>query len=231
MKIQILELIEGAKKAQGLTVVIDVFRAYSLEGYMLQGGADRIYPIGDMEDAFAMKREHPDYILIGERGGARVEGCEFGNSPSQVKEVDFTGRRIIHSTSAGTQGMVNAVHADEILAAALTNARATAEYIRRKDPEIVSIVAMGNAGIRTAKEDVLCAEYIRSILEGTKIDMETRTKALQYDGGDHFFDPLRQNIYPTEDFWLCIRRDIFDFAICAKKDEEGKLITVKYPMA
>ena len=31
MKIEILECIEGAKKAEGLTVIIDVFRAFSLE--------------------------------------------------------------------------------------------------------------------------------------------------------------------------------------------------------
>ena len=34
MEIRILELIEGAKKAEGLTVIIDVFRAFSLECYL-----------------------------------------------------------------------------------------------------------------------------------------------------------------------------------------------------
>ena len=31
MEIQILELIEGARAARGLTVIIDVFRAFTLE--------------------------------------------------------------------------------------------------------------------------------------------------------------------------------------------------------
>ena len=39
MDIRILELIEGAKRAQGLTVVIDVFRAFSLECYLFARGA------------------------------------------------------------------------------------------------------------------------------------------------------------------------------------------------
>ena len=55
MNIRILELIEGAKKAQGLTVIIDVFRAFSLECYLFEKGARKIYPIGKIEDAFAMK--------------------------------------------------------------------------------------------------------------------------------------------------------------------------------
>ena len=36
MKIQILQMIEGARKARGLTVVIDVFRAFSLECYLME---------------------------------------------------------------------------------------------------------------------------------------------------------------------------------------------------
>lgn len=43
MEIRILELIEGAKKAEGLTVIIDVFRAFSLECYLYaRGGVCRI---------------------------------------------------------------------------------------------------------------------------------------------------------------------------------------------
>ena len=48
MNIQILQLIEGARAARGLTVVIDVFRAFSLEAYLLAAGADRVIPIGEI---------------------------------------------------------------------------------------------------------------------------------------------------------------------------------------
>ena len=34
MKVKRLQLIEGAKQAEGLTVIIDVFRAFSLECYL-----------------------------------------------------------------------------------------------------------------------------------------------------------------------------------------------------
>ena len=57
MEIQILELIEGARAARGLTVIIDVFRAFTLECYLFAGGARAIYPTGSLEDAFAMKAE------------------------------------------------------------------------------------------------------------------------------------------------------------------------------
>ncbi len=67
MEIEILHLLEGAKKARGLTVVIDVFRAFSTACYAFQGGASKIYPVGNIEIAFQMKKNNPDFILVGER--------------------------------------------------------------------------------------------------------------------------------------------------------------------
>ena len=40
------------------------------------------------------------------------------------------------------------------------NAKAVAEYIMHRNPQTVSLVCMGNGGIRPAKEDELCAESI-----------------------------------------------------------------------
>ena len=55
MNIQILQLVEGAKNARGLTVVIDVFRAFSVEAYLFAQGVDKILPIGDAELAYRLK--------------------------------------------------------------------------------------------------------------------------------------------------------------------------------
>ena len=84
MDIKILQLIEGAREARGTTVVIDVFRAFSLEAYMLSAGVEAVYPIGEVERAYKMKEAHPDYILAGERGGAILPGFDTGNAPSEL---------------------------------------------------------------------------------------------------------------------------------------------------
>ncbi|MGN0286421.1 MAG: 2-phosphosulfolactate phosphatase [Atopobiaceae bacterium] len=227
MQVQILELIDGARKAQGLTVIIDVFRAFTLECYLFDQGAERIYPIGSVDDALAMKREHPDYVSFGERGGAQVDGFDFGNSPAQVRGVDLTGRTCIHTTSAGTQGIVNATGATQIVTASLVNASAVARYIRHCQPQQVSIVAMGNAGVRTAGEDVLCARYIKSILQGDPIDVQSEANALAQTDGAKFFDPA-QPAFPQEDFPLCVDCDRFDFVIRVGHDSEGRLVNTKF---
>ncbi len=49
MEIKILHLINGAKQAKGLAVIIDVFRAFSTACYVFGNGAKKIIPIGDIE--------------------------------------------------------------------------------------------------------------------------------------------------------------------------------------
>lgn len=215
MIIRKLSLIEGAKQARGLTVIIDVFRAISVENYLFEWGLEKVIAVGDLDRARELKSLHPDYILIGERKGIKCEGFDFGNSPSQIKGADLRGKTAVHTTSAGTQGIANAVCADEILVASLVNASATAAYIRDKAPDEVSLVAMGNLGIRDAKEDLLCADYIEALLTGRTIDMENAVSALKTDGGEHFFDPAKASVFPAEDFRMSTLWDKFPYVLGA----------------
>ena len=229
-EITIYHLIDGAKEARGTTVIIDVFRAFSLECYLYSMGAAWVRPVGSLETARSWREKDPSCLLIGERHGKKCEGFDFGNSPSSVSAETVGGRGIIHTTSAGTQGIVNAAQADVLLTGSLVNAGAIAAYIKKENPKQVSLVCMGNEGIRPAAEDELCALYIRSLLLEEPIpDLAERIADLQFHGGDHFFDSLRQEIYPEPDFWLCIKKDSFDFVLRVEKDEDG-YISRKIPV-
>ncbi len=220
--INILHLIEGAKQAKGLTVIIDVFRAFSLECYLYDMQVKQIRPVGTIEEAFSLKSRIPDSILIGERHGRKCDGFDYGNSPSTVSREDVAGKTILHTTSAGTQGIVNAVHASEIITGSLVNAKAVAEYIMVKQPQTVSLVCMGNGGVRPAPEDELCAEYIKSILESREFsDFDQRVSSLKYKGGEHFFDKSKQDVFPEADFYMCIKYNKFPFVIKIEKDKTG----------
>ena len=222
MDIQIYRLIEGAKQAEGLTVIIDVFRAFSMECWLYALGAKEVRPVGSIGETFAWRERDSGCILVGERHGAKIDGCDLGNSPSSIDPEMIRGKRIIHTTSAGTQGIVNAVHAGEILTGSFVNAKAIADYIRKASPAKVSLVCMGKEGLEPAEEDELCAVYLRSLLTGEGMpDIDDRLKALRTGGGSHFFDPARRDIYPEKDFWMCIDRDRFSFVLRIEKDDNG----------
>ena len=100
MKIKRLQLIEGAKQAEGLTVIIDVFRAFSLECYLYDMGVKEVRPIGSIEDAFALHEKLPGSILVGERKGKKCEGFDFGNM-SDIFEDLFGGMGFSTGRSRG----------------------------------------------------------------------------------------------------------------------------------
>lgn len=227
MDINILQLLKGAKAAEGLTVIIDVFRAFSVECHLFDRGAEKIIAVGDKEQAYRLKSENTSALLVGERNGVILPGFDFGNSPSQVSKADFCGRTAIHTTSAGTQGLANAENASEILGCSLVNAGATARYIKNSGAEKVSLVCMGWNASEPTEEDTLCAEYIESILLGADFDMKARLEHLRRHGGKKFFDPAQADVFPEEDFWLCTQTDRFDFAIKAEKLGESAFLMKK----
>ena len=219
MKISVLKLKDGARHARGTTVIIDVFRAFSVEAYLFAMGVAEIVPVGEQKTAEELKKADGSVVLIGERNGIKIDGFDYGNSPSQILKGDLEGKKVVHTTSAGTQGIVNAVNADEILVCGLVNARATAEYIKEKKPEEVSLVAMGLNGVTPTQEDDLCAEYIKSILLGEPKDLSAQVQ--RFTDGAKFFDLQRQEVFPQEDFWLCTAVDRFDFALKYFKTPDG----------
>lgn len=223
MNIKILHLLEGAKQAKGLTVIIDVFRAFSVASFVLANGAERIIPIGDLSLAYKLKEENPDFILIGEREGKPQKGFEYGNSPFEIKNVNFKGKTVIQTTSSGTQGIANAKNADEIIAGNFTTANAIITCIKKKNPEQVSLVGMGHSLKTIAAEDLACAKYIKNALEKNESynNIKKIKEKLKEDPTyKRFVDP---NItwVPEEDFELCLDINRFNFIIKAELYKEG----------
>ena len=228
INIKITQLIDGAKKAEGLTVIIDVFRAFTVACYLKDNGAKRIIPIGNIDKAYFLQKNNPDYIIIGERGGEIQKGFDFGNSPFDIANIDFTGKTIVHTTSAGTQGIVGAIHADEVITGSFVNAKAIAKYLKLKNPDMVTLVAMGNAGTHYAQEDVLCAQYIKSLLEENPLDKDEIIHKLRHGDGAKFFDPKMNHIFPQGDFDLCMAFNKFDFILKVEPYKNNLLQLIPY---
>jgi 2-phosphosulfolactate phosphatase len=220
MEIKIFQLLEGARQAKGLVVIIDVFRAFSTTCYVFEKGAARIIPVGDIELAYQLKFKNPGYILVGERDEQKPEGFDFGNSPTHLLQSDLTGKTIVHTTSSGTQGIANAFEADEIITGSFTNAGAIIRYIKSKSPEIVSLVCMGYACQYPTDEDTFCAEYIKNELEGKPNNFEAMVDIIRKGTGARFFDPEKQSWSPESDFHLCLNLNRFNFVLQVEKENE-----------
>jgi 2-phosphosulfolactate phosphatase len=231
MEIKILQLLDGAKDATGLTVIIDVFRAFSTACYVYDRGAVKIFPIGEIDQAYRLKEKNQDFVLIGERNEQKPVGFDFGNSPSQLVAEKIAGKTIVHTTSSGTQGIANAKKADEIITGSFVNAGAIVKYIQQKQPKTVSLVCMGYACEYPTDEDTLCAEWIKKELEapsdlpsGRGIKPKSfaeMVEIIRKSSGARFFDPEKQDWSPQADFELCLDLNRFNFVL--KVEEENGL--------
>ena len=213
MEIRRLSTVEGAREARGLTVVIDVFRAFTTDAFVMANGAETIHPVLTVEEARELRRLHPDWLLMGEREGIKVEGFDHGNSPHEIRDVDFTGRTLIQTTGSGTRGIVNAAGADEIILGSFVMAGAIVDYVKEFDPDVVSLVAMGWNGNYPAIEDELCAEYLEGRLRDQPQDFGEMRRRIQEDPqGAKFFDPSKLQ-FVEGDFHAAMDLDRFSFVL------------------
>jgi 2-phosphosulfolactate phosphatase len=228
-QIRITDFVDGARNARGAVVIIDVFRAFSTACYAFANGARRIIPVADIAHARKLRETDPGLILMGERGGKKLPGFDFGNSPTEIRDADFTGKVLVHTTHAGTQGIVNALHASTILTGALVNARATASYIRSLSLAEVTLVRMGLQATRRSDEDDICAEYLAALIRGEDFDVTSISKTLALSPfSKRFFDPGKP-WSPPSDFEMCLDINRFDFAIRAVSDSTSGLFLEKCP--
>lgn len=195
--------LETCHEATGVVIVIDVLRAFSNAAYAFSCGAKEIYPVSSVDEALKFRSEVPNSLAAGEVGGLPPEGFDFGNSPTQTKKLDLTGKIIVQSTGAGTQGIVRSVKAGTMLAASLVVANATVKFIRRIEPEAVTFVITGQYRPGHGDEDLACAEYLESLLNGQKPDPAPFIERVfkSRDAIQHL-DP-KETGFPLSDLDLC----------------------------
>lgn len=214
MRIDVYDHVEGARAARGTAVIIDVFRAFAVAPHLVDCGAVRVLPAGEVDDAIALGRRYPDVLLVGERHARRLPGFEAGNSPTEVRAARVAGRVAVHTTHAGTQGLVNATGADEVLTGSFVNISAVHRHIVARNPAQVSIVRMGQEARERCAEDDLYAECLRLMLEGGAPPTADGVRARLRDAPAalKFFDPAC-DWAPRTDFDYCTEVNRFDFVL------------------
>jgi 2-phosphosulfolactate phosphatase len=222
MQIDVLDHVEGARSARGIAVVIDVFRAFSVAPHAFDRGAARVLPVGEIAEAFELGRRFPGALLAGERHARKLPGFDAGNSPTEVRTLELRGRVLVHTTHAGTQGLVNATGADEVLTGSFVNLSAVHRYLVARSPQRVSLVRMGHEARERCAEDDLYAASLKAMLEGAAPPSasDVRNRLRNAPAARKFFDPAC-DWAPRPDFDYCTEVDRFDFVLRLRRGADG----------
>jgi len=194
-------------------VIIDVFRCFTTEAVAFEKGAKKIILVAEIEEAFDLKADGVGDILMGEVGGKKPEGFDYGNSPFELLGADLKGKTIIQSTRAGTVGVTNASGADLIYGGSLAVASATVRALKAHNPSKITLVAMGSEGIIRADEDEQCALYLRNLLQGRVPDIEAVKSLIMAGEESQKYDDPETPQWPMEDREMALNIDSHDFAL------------------
>lgn len=223
MEIKLGSLVRDARDAEGTVIIIDVFRAFTTAAIAFDRGADHIVLVAEIEEALALRDRGIGDLLMGEVDGTRPEGFDYGNSPFEISTADVAGKTIVQSTRAGTVGVAAATKAETIYLGSFVVAEATVKAIKQENPELVSIIAMGDRGEYRSDEDEQCALYLRNLLEGRKSTVEAVRSVVMAGGQTQkFFDPAQRQ-YHAEDVELALQLNQFPFAMKINR-EDGMLV-------
>lgn len=160
-------------------IVIDVFRFTTTILTALEAGIERFCPVAEIEDAWALKNSHPDFLLAGERQALNISGFDFGNSPLDHYGKEYAGGDLVCSTTNGTRAINGARGAQEIVLASMRSAAAVAAYVKEQGRDLVFLPA-GLAG-KFSLEDTWCAGFILSLLELEELGDGAKVALLTYE--------------------------------------------------
>ena len=147
-------------------VVIDVLRATTTIATALNAGAEAVQTFSDLKTLMQVSDTwQPEKRLrAGERGGAKVEGCDLGNSPLDCTPDLMKGRRLFISTTNGTRALQRVEESPIVITAAMINRQAAVNYLLYRQPDTVWIVGSGWEG-GYSLEDTACAGAIADALQ------------------------------------------------------------------
>jgi 2-phosphosulfolactate phosphatase len=218
MKIEIFSPDRDAKEIDGFTIVVDVLRAFSVSYYINANRPKKYLVVDSVEKAFSLKESLPGVLLIGERQGLKVPGFDYGNSPTEILNKDFSGATVIHTTTAGTKGLLAQKGENEVVVGSFVNANALVRYIGKNRIERVNVYCTAPKDQAFGEEDYYFGEYLKAILTGGEMDFDSIVGILKKGTGRGFSS---DGFAPYSDFEYCMELNRFD-VVLRKKPQTGE---------
>ena len=171
-----------------IVVVIDVLRATSTINTLLFLGANHVKPVGSLEECKVLKED--DYIIMAERMGKKVEGFDYGNSPTKLKEENIKGKKIAIATSNGSKAIIKSEGSKRTILCSFLNIESVVNLIKKSESDVI-LLCSGWLG-KTNLEDTLCAGGIVAGLDNFEIESDTAlmAKAL-HDNTDDILETMK----------------------------------------
>lgn len=154
-------------KDNTIIVIVDILRATTSICSAFNWGVEAIIPVLTLEEAKEYKNK--GYIVAGERIERNFDFADFGNGAFEFMNDKIIGKEIVHSTTNGTVAITMAkdAGANEILIGAFSNLSVLADYLSKKDENIL-ILCSGWKNNFCLEDSVFAGALIERLLNNSR---------------------------------------------------------------
>jgi 2-phosphosulfolactate phosphatase len=159
-------MVNAARLAGGVAVVVDVLRATTSIVYALAAGCRSIRPVAEVDEARRLAEGHPPgtFLLAGERDGRPLPGFDFGNSPGEFTADRCRGATLVLTTTNGTRALLIAAAAERVLVGSFANFSSVCEQLVR-EPRPIHIVCAGELGAVSLEDTLFAGAVVKFVCE------------------------------------------------------------------
>lgn len=169
MKVNIINGRKQSSFSNNTKLLVDIYRSTTTMPMMLNAGATEIIPTDSISKARDIKKDHPEYVIAGERYGFKIPGFEMSNSPYEVSKSDLKGKTVVFTSTNGTKVLKKISNGCKVFICSYVNFTPTLEWI--KDEKEIDVVLSGRPDGK-ADEDYFFGEFVKKLLEERVDDYE-----------------------------------------------------------
>ena len=159
-----LELgVGGALRAQrrdDIVVMVDALRASATIIQCLDSGASEVLPVVSADKLVGD-------ITIGERGGEKLPGASYGNSPVEISRISLDGKRIVLSSTNGAECICTAKgETNLVLIGSVINATSVAQkalQLANEQGKNITLLAAGRNNLPAIEDRIGVTEILKHI--------------------------------------------------------------------
>lgn len=173
-----------------IVVVTDILRAASAICTAFMNGAERIIPVGSLEEAKSLKKQ--GYLIAAEQDGVTCDFADFGNSPNNFTKERVQSKTIVYITTNGTKAIQKAKDCHSLAIGSFLNIEALGKWLISEHRDVLILCAGWKD--RFSLEDTIFAGALSQLLLDTE-----------------YFQSVCDSTIAACDLWSIARNDLLGY--------------------
>ncbi len=179
-------------------IVVDTFRATTSLLTLKNAGVRRIYIVQNEEEAKEVhSKKFPKSLLVGEKGGLKIDGFNYGNTPSVFYDSNFKKKEIVFTSTSGAKIFLLLQSRRNVYTGALVNLSSLSEEISKSVLKQKCNIYIIPSGYFMDESEYVVEDWVTSVLIAEKLAEKTK---FSISNTDDFWEKTKKTINNHIDF-------------------------------